>query len=354
MTGRPGLGRNRPRLVIAANQGAVHNEPVAGRVVFVIYPGVTALDLVGPHEVFTAAAQVARFTGGEPDTYRVEVAAAEPGPLRTTRGLTVVADRSLASIRGAIDTLIVVGGEGAGRAASDPALVGWVARAARRSRRVASVCTGAFVLAAAGVLDGRRATTHWRSCDELARRFPNVTVDPDPIFVRDGNVWTSAGVTAGMDLALALVADDLGRDVALRVARQLVMYVQRPGGQSQFSAHLSAPVAERDPLRDVQAWIAEHPEADHSVGRLATRAAMSPRHFARLFRAETGSTPAVYVERVRVETARRLLETTSLPVDGVADACGFGTVETMRRAFARRIGASPTEYRERFRSFEPA
>jgi len=349
VTGRPGLGRNRPRLVIAANQGAVHNEPVAGRVVFVIYPGVTALDLVGPHEVFTAAAQVARFTGGEPDAYRVEVAAAEPGPLRTTRGLTVVADRSLASIRGAIDTLIVVGGEGAGRAASDPALVGWVARAARRSRRVASVCTGAFVLAAAGVLDGRRATTHWRSCDELARRFPNVTVDPDPIFVRDGNVWTSAGVTAGMDLALALVDDDLGRDVALMTARQLVLFVQRPGGQSQFSAQLGAQAAARDPLRDLQAWIADNPDEDHAVERLAARVAMSPRHFARVFRDEVGCTPAAYVESVRVEVARRLPEQTGLSVVDVACAAGFGTPETLRRAFARRVGASPIEYRDRFR-----
>src|SRR5262249_14768289 len=179
------------------------------------------------HEVFTAAAQVARLTGGEPDAYRVEGAAAEPGPLRTTRRLSVGADRSFASIRGAVDTLLVVGGEGASRASQDAALVGWGSRAAGRSRRVASVCTGAFVLGAAGLLDGRRATTHWRSCDELARRFPSVTVDPDPIFVRDGDVWTSAGVTAGMDLALALVDDDLGRDVALMTARQLVLFVQR-------------------------------------------------------------------------------------------------------------------------------
>jgi transcriptional regulator GlxA family with amidase domain len=317
--------------------------------VFVTYPGVTALDLVGPHEVFTAAAEVARRTGGEPDAYRVEVAAAAAGPLRTTRGLVVVADRALASVRGPIDTLVVVGGEGAGRAATDAALVGWVARAARRSRRIASVCTGAFVLAAAGVLDGRRATTHWRSCDDLARRFPGVTVDPDPIFVRDGDVWTSAGVTAGMDLALALVDDDLGRDVALMTARQLVMFVQRPGGQSQFSAQLGAQVAARDPLRDLQAWIAEHPDEDHSVERLAARVAMSPRHFARVFRDEVGSTPAAYVESVRVEVARRLLEQSGLSAADVARAAGFGTPETLRRAFARRVGVSPVEYRDRFR-----
>jgi len=336
-------------MVIAARRRAPQNDGMARRIVFVVYPGVTALDLVGPHEVFTAAAEVARRTGGETDAYRVEVAAPEAGPLRTTRGLTVVADRALASIRGPIDTLVVVGGEGAGRAARDGALVGWVARAAARSRRVASVCTGAFVLAATGVLDGRRATTHWGACDELDRRFPGVTVDPDPIFVRDGDIWTSAGVTAGMDLALAMVDDDLGRDIALMTARQLVLFVQRPGGQSQFSAQLGAQVAERDPLRDLQAWIAEHPEEDHSVERLAARVAMSPRNFARVFRDEVGSTPAAYVESVRVEVARRLLEQTGLSVADVACTAGFGTPETLRRAFARRVGVSPVEYRDRFR-----
>ena len=319
------------------------------RIVFVTYPGITALDLVGPHEVFTAAAEVARRSGGDPDAYRVEVASRTPGPLTTTRGLAVVADRSLASTRGPIDTLVVVGGEGAYKAATDPDLVGWIRRAAGRSRRVTSVCTGAFLLAATGVLDGRRATTHWRACADLARIHPEVTVDPDPIFVRDGNVWTSAGVTAGMDLALALVADDLGRDVALMTARQLVLFVQRPGGQSQFSAQLGAQVAARDPLRELQAWIAEHPDEDHAVERLAARVAMSPRHFARVFRDEVGSTPAAYVETARVEVARRLFETTGLPPAEVARAAGFGTPETMRRAFSRRVGVSPLEYRDRFR-----
>jgi transcriptional regulator GlxA family with amidase domain len=183
----------------------------------------------------------------------------------------------------------------------------------------------------------------------LARRFPAATVDPDPIFVRDGNVWTSAGVTAGMDLALALVDDDLGRDVALMTARQLVLFVQRPGGQSQFSAQLGAQVAARDPLRDLQAWIVEHPDEDHAVERLAARVAMSPRHFARVFRDDVGCTPAAYVESVRVEVARRLLEQTGSSVADVARAAGFGTPETLRRAFARRVGTSPIEYRDRFR-----
>jgi transcriptional regulator GlxA family with amidase domain len=314
------------------------------RVVFVVYPGITALDLVGPHEVLGAA-------GG----YELTVAAVAPDAVRTTRGPVVLADRALASLRGPVDTLIVVGGEGAMAAAKDAELVAAVRALARRSRRVASVCTGAFVLAAAGLLDGRRATTHWASCQHLGAKYPDVEVDPAPIFVRDGNVWTSAGVTAGMDLALALVADDHGRDVALRVARQLVMYVQRPGGQSQFSAQLTTQTAAaRDPLHELQTWIAEHPDADLAVERLAERVAMSPRHFARVFRSEVGATPAVYVEQVRVECARRLLETTWLGVEEIARAAGFGTPETLRRAFARRVGASPTEYRERFRPLAPA
>ena len=316
---------------------------VPRRVVFVTYPRITALDLVGPHEVFTAAAEIARRTGGEADAYAVAVASASAGPVRTSRGPAIVADRTLASIRGAIDTLVVVGGEGAEAAAGDAQLVEWVRRAASRSRRVTSVCSGAFVLAAAGLLDGRRATTHWAACSRLARAYPRVTVEPEPIFVEDGNVWTSAGVTAGMDLALALVEADLGREVALMTARQLVLFVQRSGGQAQFSAQLGAQLAERDPLRELQITIAEHPDGDYRVDRLASRVAMSPR------RAEVGCSPAAYVERARIEVARRMLETTGLPVDGVARAAGFGTAETMRRAFARRVGASPTEYRDRFR-----
>jgi transcriptional regulator GlxA family with amidase domain len=313
------------------------------RLVFVTYPRITALDLVGPHEVFGV-------TGG----YELVVAGPTAGPVITTRGPGIVADHALTSVRGPIDTLVVVGGEGAIAAARDAKLVRTVANLARRSRRVASVCTGAFVLAAAGLLEGRRATTHWASCDRLAEKYPGITVDPDRIFVRDGNIWTSAGVTAGMDLALALVADDMGQDVARAAARQLVMYVQRPGGQAQFSAQLGAQRAAREPLRELQGWIGEHPAEDHSVERLAAHVAMSPRHFARVFRDDVGCTPAAYVEQVRVEVARRLLETTDLSVDEVAGTAGFGTPETLRRAFARRVGAGPTEYRDRFRSFEPA
>jgi transcriptional regulator GlxA family with amidase domain len=204
------------------------------------------------------------------------------------------------------------------------------------------------VLAAAGLLDGRRATTHWSVCDELARRYPEVDVDPDPIYVRDGNVSTSAGITAGMDLALAFVEEDFGRDVALTVARHLVLFVRRPGGQSQFSAQLAAQHAERPGLRDLQSAIANDPGGDLSVNTLAARVAMSPRHFARAFRDEVGMTPAAYVECARVEYARRLLETSDLGFGEVAHASGFGSIDTMRRAFARRLGVAPSEYRQRF------
>jgi transcriptional regulator GlxA family with amidase domain len=328
-------------LLPAADSRTMHH--MHRRVVFVAYPGITALDLIGPHEVLGAS-------GG----YELVIAAPTAGPVETSRGPVLFANRSLSALRGPIDTLIVVGGAGTFPALRDAGLVRAIRTLAGRSRRVASVCTGSFLLGAAGLLDGKRATTHWAACDDLARVHPATIVEPEPIFVRDGNVWTSAGVTAGMDLALALVSEDLGRDVALRVARQLVMYVQRPGGQAQFSAQLATQAAERDPLRELQAWIVEHPELDHSVEKLAARVAMSPRHFARVFRAEVGATPAVYVEQARVEVARRLLESTSLSVDEVARATGFGTVETFRRAFSRRVGTTPTEYRDRFRVLQPA
>jgi len=211
------------------------------------------------------------------------------------------------------------------------------------------VCTGAFLLAEAGLLDGRRATTHWAYCAELAKRYPQVKVDPDPIFVRDGRIYSSAGVTAGMDLALGLVEEDLGRSLALDVARQLVLFLKRPGGQSQFSAQLEAQSAEREPLRDLQAWISNHPEAPLGVESLARRVAMSPRHFARVFLREVGTTPAKFILRIRVEAARRRLEESRDDVERVAQTCGFGSAEVMRRAFLRTVRVSPSAYRSRFR-----
>jgi transcriptional regulator GlxA family with amidase domain len=306
------------------------------RVVVFVFDGVQPLDAVGPHEVLRA--------GG----YAVEVVSPSGRPVRSESGLTLGVDRSLASVRGRIDTLLVAGGDGVLAAAADPEVVRHVRRLARGARRVTSVCSGAFVLAEAGLLDGRRVTTHWRRCAQLAERYPAVTVDPDPIFVRDGDVWTSAGVTAGMDLALALVEQDRGREVALAIARQLVMYVQRPGGQAQFSAALQAQRADRDVLRELQAWLPDHLDDDLAVAALARRVAMSPRHFAREFTAEVGVTPARHVEDLRVEAARRLLESTRRGVEDIAAACGFGTAETMRRAFLRSVRVPPADYRRRF------
>ena len=312
------------------------------RVVIVAFDGAQSLDITGPAEAFSIAT---RFFGGD---YAIELATPDGAPARCTSGLSLNADGSIDEIRGAVDTLVVAGGAAAIEVAGDERVVAWIRQTAKRSRRVASVCTGAFLLAEAGLLDGRRATTHWSECARLAHRYPQIAVEPDPIFVRDGKVSTSAGVTAGMDLALGLIEEDHGPEAALRTARSLVLFVRRPGGQSQFSAQLTATPARREPLRDVQAHIAEHPGADLSVPALAARAYMSERNFARAFRAETGMTPAAYVEAARVERARRELETTDLPVQAVAAQCGFGTVETMRRAFARRLGVNPAAYRDRF------
>ena len=312
------------------------------RVVILTFPGVQTLDVTGPAEVFRAASLL------RPPGYEVIVAAERAEPLATST-VSFVPDARLDDVTGPIDTLIVAGGEGTRRAVTNDWLVDWIAAAATRVRRVTSVCTGAFLLARAGLLDGRRVTTHWAYCSALARSYPAITVDPDPIFVRDGNVATSAGVTAGMDLALALVEEDLGRDVALEAARHLVVFLQRPGGQAQFSAQLAAQVADRAPLRDLQAWIPDHLDQDLTVPALARRACMSDRNFARAFRRETGMTPAAYVESARVERARIALETGDLPVEAIALQAGFGTVETMRRAFRRRVGVSPMDYRTRFR-----
>ena len=319
----------------------------ARRIVIVAFPGVQPLDLIGPAEVFRSAAIL------EPGSYSVEAVAAKRGPVPST-SVGLIADRAFRTCRGEIDTLIVPGGPGSRDAARDRPTVSWVNAAAARSRRVCSVCTGAFVLAEAGLLDGHNATTHWASCDRLAERYPDVTVERDPIFVRDGSIYTSAGVTAGMDLALALVEEDLGRKAALEVARWLVLFVKRPGGQSQFSTQLAAQVADREPLRDLQEWIAGNLDGDLSVPALADRAHMSERNFARAFRRELGLTPAAYVEVARVEAARIALESTGTSVDVVARQAGFGTVETMRRAFHRRLGVGPAEYRARFTSTQAA
>jgi transcriptional regulator GlxA family with amidase domain len=244
---------------------------------------------------------------------------------------------------------LVAGGIGTADALRDRALIQWIRRVAPKVRRLCSVCTGAFLLAEAALLDGRVATTHWRSCRTLAERYPRITVETDPIYVRDGKVFTSAGVTSGIDLALALVEEDYGRRVSLAVARELVVFLKRPGGQSQFSVQLAGQMADREPIRELQAWMANHVGEDLSVDSLAHRAAMSPRNFARVFVRETGMTPAGYVEKLRVEAARRRLEESGDDIDSVATACGFGTRESMRRTFLRTLHVTPSAYRSRFR-----
>ena len=316
------------------------------------YPGVQILDVTGPLEVFARAGQIAAERGaaaGSP--YRVEVLAPEAGPIRSASGVGLLADRPFRAVSGGVDTLLVAGGSSGTEAMMrDQKALAWLRHVTPRTRRWGSVCSGTFILAAAGLLEGRRVTTHWAALDLFAQMFPTVRLERDPIYVRDGNVWSSAGVTAGMDLALALVEEDLGRDVALETARGLVLFLRRPGGQSQFSAQLAVQASDRQPLRELCAWIVDHPNEDLAVDRLARRVAMSPRHFARVFGREMGMTPARYVEQVRVEAARRRLEESANGVDAIADACGFGTAETMRRAFLRIVRVPPSAYRGRFRS----
>jgi len=248
-----------------------------------------------------------------------------------------------------VDTLLLAGGWGVFEAVHDAELVAWVQTAASRARRLATVCTGTFLAAQAGLLHGRRVTTHWARADRLQQEHPTLIVDPDPIYVRDGDVWTSAGVTAGIDLSLALVEADHGSDSAQTVARWLVMFLHRPGGQTQFAAPVWAPRAERSTVRAVQALVEAAPGGDHRLPALAAAAAMSVRHFSRVFTVEVGASPGRYVERVRLEAARRQLELTNDTVEVIAASCGFGTSETLRRAFRRRLGVSPDTYRRRFR-----
>ena len=317
----------------------------ARTVLIAAFDGVQSLDITGPLEVFTGAGryQAGHGTGGP--AYQVRVASLDRAPVRTSSGLTLVPGADLRTAR-EVHTLVVPGGEGTRN--PDPELISWLRRHAAGVARTAAVCTGAFLLAEAGLLTGRRVTTHWSASDALARRFPEVQVDPEPIYIRDGNIVTSAGVTAGIDLALALVEEDLGRAAALAVARYLVVFLRRPGNQAQFSAQLQAQVAQRRPLREVQQWIIERPAANLSVDSLATRAGLSPRQFARTFATETGMTPGKYVAVVRLEAARRLLEDTGDGIEQVARRCGYGTAEAMRRAFVRALGVSPAGYRHRF------
>ncbi|MBV9386414.1 MAG: GlxA family transcriptional regulator [Chroococcidiopsidaceae cyanobacterium CP_BM_ER_R8_30] len=317
------------------------------RVAIIAVPPVRTLDVFGPAEVF---ADANRLHGGEP-AYEVEIISATEDQIVASHiGTPILAHRTYRELHSPVDTLLVAGVEETRELRYSPDFLGWLREQSTNVRRLGSVCTGALVLAEADLLDGRRATTHWNWCSELVRKHPLVKVDPEPIYVRDNNVYTSAGVTAGIDLALALVEEDLGGSLALQVARMMVVFLRRPGGQSQFSATLAAQTCGSQPLRELLAWMADNVKSDLSVALLARRAAMSPRNFARVFTQEVGETPARHVENIRLEAARQQLETTSLSLDEVADISGFRSAEILRRTFARRLGVTPGQYRTVFRS----
>jgi transcriptional regulator GlxA family with amidase domain len=312
-----------------------------------VFPSVQLLDATGPIQVFATANDFA-VAAGKAAPYEIRVVAQDADTVTASAGVALAA-APLPPIGSPVDTLMVAGGQGVRAASEDVSLVGWVRQRAQEARRVASVCTGAFLLAASGALDGKRAATHWSVCAELARRFPAVQVESDPIFVRDGSVWTSAGVTSGIDLALALVEEDLGCTVALAVARYLVVFLKRPGGQAQFSAALSLQTAD-DKFGALHEWINQHLAGDISLPAMARQAGMSERSFSRHYAEETGMTPARAVEQLRVDAARRLLLDSRLPVKRISQRCGFGSEETMRRSFLRLMDVTPQDYRARFSS----
>ncbi len=325
-----------------------HTEGVRRTVVILGFEGVQALDLVGPFDVFTAASACLAAAGRSRDGYGVSVVSLGGGSVKTGTGLELVA-HPLPEDGAALDTVVLPGGFGSDDVRRDPEVIAWIQRVAKTARRVVSVCNGALLAAEAGLLDGCPATTHWAFAGQLAREYPAVRVDPEPIFVRSSEtVWTAAGVTAGIDLALALVEDDYGTEIAQTVARWLVLYLRRPGGQTQFAAPVWMPRARRAPIRAVQEAIESDPGGAHAIADLARRAAMSPRHFTRLFTEEVGEAPGAYVERIRTDAARRQLEETDDTVTVIAARCGFGTSETMRRNFVRRMGVSPDQYRRSF------
>jgi transcriptional regulator GlxA family with amidase domain len=315
-------------------------------VVFLAFPWMQTLDLVGPLEVFATASLVLAAKGSQ--GYQSLVVSVDGEPVTTSSGLTLATTPLVVPDEPA-DTVLLPGGAGVHDARADSRVIDWIRAVASDARRVTSVCTGAFLAAQAGLLDGCRATTHWGSADQFAREFPSVDVDPDPIFIRSSDkVWTAAGVTAGIDLSLALVEEDHGTEVAQTVARWLVLHLRRPGGQTQFAAPVWVARAKREPIRAVQEAVEAEPGGAHSITDLARLAAMSPRHFTRVFTDEVGEAPGAYVERVRTEAARRQLEQTDDTVVTIASRCGFGTAETMRRNFIRHVGVSPDQYRKAF------
>jgi transcriptional regulator GlxA family with amidase domain len=322
------------------------------RIALLVWPGCDILDVCGPADVFFYAHYWQVRHGKTRETgYQCDIVAATPGPVRTTCGIELVATHSYADLEDGLDTLLVAGGAAAEQASLDLALLDCVRSLAPRARRVGSICTGAFILAAAGLLHQRRVTTHWLYSDILAKAYPSVDVDSSLLFHRDGNIYSSGGITAGIDLTLALVEEDLGREVALATARTLLVFPRRPGGQSQFGAHVNyLKLGNRPEIQELQTWILGHPGADLSVEALADRMGMSPRNFSRLFRNEIGEPPAQFAERARADAARLKLEESIEPVEIIATQCGFGNAERMRRTFQRLFQVSPHDYRARFRS----
>ena len=325
------------------------------RVAVLAYPGVNSLDVIGTLQVFASATRyMDRFLPardpGPRRAYRTEILAPAAGPIPTSTGFDLIAARGIDDVSPDLDTLLIAGGDGHEALMDDQRLLDWLRRIGPGARRFGSVCTGAFLLAAAGLLEGRRATTHWRQCDRLAREYPAITVEPDALHIKDGAIYTSAGVTAGMDLALALLEEDCGRRIALATAREMVLFLKRPGGQSQFSTHLEAQATQTDTLRDLRDWVLANLSETLTVEALAGRAAMSPRNFARVFTRQAGATPAKFVERARLEAARRALEETLRPLTQISRECGFGHTETMRRIFLRYLNVAPHDYRRRFRA----
>ncbi len=325
-------------------------------VFFVIFPDFQVLDVTGPME---ALGKVTDYIPDQPDNtlprgYAISLLAKHAGPIKSSGPAILVADRSYLEITAQelknLDTLVICGGEGARQALTDRELINFITRASQRARRVVSICTGAFILAEAGLLDNRQATTHWDSVDILAKCYPLIAVERDPIYVRDGKFWTSAGVTAGIDLSLALIEEDFGSKTALAIARRLVVYMMRPGGQSQFSAQLKFQRPENNRLSSLVEWIERNPSKDLGITALAAQSAMSERHFARCFAEEVGITPARFVEQSRLEHARRLLEQTTIAIDQIAHECGFASAEILRRTFQRHLHLPPSDYRERFRT----
>lgn len=320
------------------------------RVVIVTNLGANSLEYFGPLQVFAEAAFFLNKWGRSDLGYDVEIVSTEPGTVYSLKGLSIIADTPYHSLRGPVDTLIFQAVDEKERCLRDKRFMSWVARMSSRVRRVVSVCAGAFILAEAGILDGRRATTHWVGCDEFRRRYPKVLLDPEPIYIKDGHVYTSAGSTAGLDLTLALVEEDYGQEFARRIAQGLVMYLKRPGNQAQFSVHISARFPKESRIRDLQIYVSENLDGDLSVETLAEQAGMSPRNFARVFTQQVGLSPGRFVEQSRLERARQWLEESSLPIAHVARRCGYRSPDGLRLAFDRHLGVSPREYRQRFTS----